>query len=148
MLQRDWEFLLHSSFQIILRPLEDFKMIRLAAIIIFMAISFNAHAKNPGESAVSCVDARSGDGKVTFRNTCNEQIFVIWCGDLKYTKKRCGDGPKGGFYTHSDNIGAGEEKEVAVDGNYRFAACKGGISFGNDGTYIDNPNGGFKCLKR
>lgn len=105
--------------------------------------------RNPGESAQRCVSARStGGGKVAFTNNCGEKVFVIWCGDLKHTKKRCGDGPKGGFYTHSENIGAGDEATTDVNGPYRYAACKGSISFGNDGEYQDNGSGGVQCLKR
>jgi hypothetical protein len=117
--------------------------------VLLLAVGLNAQARNPGESAQSCVNAESGGGgKVTFTNNCSEKVFVIWCGDLKYTKKRCGDGPKGGFYTHSNNIGPGDDVTTHVNGQYRYAACKGSISFGNDGEYEDNANGGFRCLKR
>ena len=113
-----------------------------------MLLSLNAYAKNPGESAQSCVDASSGNGKVTFTNNCGERVFVIWCGDLKYSQKRCGDGPRGGFYTQSVNIDAGGTSTADINGQYHYADCKGSISFGNDGEYEDNANGGFRCLQR
>ena len=116
--------------------------------VLLLAISFNAQAKNPGESAQRCVDASSSNGKVTFTNNCGEKVFVIWCGDLTYSKKRCGDGPKGGFYTQSSNIDDGESKTTEIKGQYSYAACKGSISFGNDGEYEDNARGGYRCLPR
>lgn len=124
-------------------------MIRLASIIFIILISFNAHARNPGESAQNCVNASAKGDAVTFKNNCGEKIFVIWCGELKYSKKRCGDGPKGGFYTHSFNMEAGAKRdETIMKGAWWYAACKGGISFGNDGEYKDYPDGSVECLKR
>jgi hypothetical protein len=125
-------------------------MIKFATTMLLLALSFGAHAaRNPGESAQECVDVTKGAaGKVSFTNTCGEKIFVIWCGDLKYSKQRCGNGPKGGFYTHSANLAPGQSNDVAFDGRFSYAACKGGISFGNDGEYLDTPSGGIQCLKR
>jgi hypothetical protein len=117
-------------------------------VVLLLAISFNAQAKNPGELATSCVDASSSNGKVTFKNNCGVPVFVIWCGDLTYSKKRCGDGPKGAFYTQSTNINAGDKQTTDIKGQYNYAACKGSISFGNDGEYVDTPSGGIKCLVR
>lgn len=58
--------------------------------------------KNPGESAMQCVDiSKNKDGRTVFKNICSEQIFVLYCGELTSSKGRCGDGPKGGYYTHS-----------------------------------------------
>jgi hypothetical protein len=124
-------------------------MIKLATMTLLLALGVSAHARNPGESAQQCVDVTKGKaGKVTFRNTCGEKIFIVWCGDLKYSKQRCGNGPKGGFYTHSNNFAPGQSSDVVFDGRFSYAACKGGISFGNDGEYIDSPGGGIQCLKR
>ena len=123
----------------------------LAVLVLAAGFSASAHARNPGESAQSCVRAESGrNGDVTFSNTCSEKIFVLWCGDQKFTKKRCGDGPRGGFYTHSDNIEPGGETPAHMreGGSYKYAACKGSISFGNDGEYKDSPNGQYRCLPR
>ncbi|QKO23273.1 hypothetical protein [Rhodoferax sp. BAB1] len=122
------------------------RLLSIAACLLVVTV--NAHARNPGENAQRCVDVSERNGRVTFTNTCNKQIFVIWCGDLKYTKKRCGDGPKGGFYTHSDNLRPGAEKEIVVEGQYRYAACVGGISFGNSGEYEDDARGRYRCLPR
>ncbi len=120
----------------------------LAAAALLMVVAVNAHARNPGESAQRCVDASEKNGRVTLTNTCNKQIFVLYCGDLKYSKKGCGEGPKGGFYTHSNNVQPGASTDFVVEGRYRYAACVGGISFGNSGEYEDFPNGSFRCLPR
>jgi hypothetical protein len=122
-----------------------------AVLVLAAGLAGNAHARNPGESAQNCVHAESGrDGDIKLTNTCREQIFVMWCGDQKYTKKRCGDGPRGGFYTHSDNIDPGGETTAHVrdGGSFKYGACKGSISFGNDGEYKDGPNGQYRCLPR
>lgn len=104
--------------------------------------------KLPGESAQSCVNARTNGDTLTFTNNCSEHVFVLWCGDLKYTKKKCGDGPSGGYYTQSENIPPGKESTTTINGQYHYAACKGGISFGNDGNYKDHSDGTITCLKR
>ena len=118
----------------------------LVAGLLLLAMGGVAEAKNPGKSADRCVTA-SG---VTITNNCSEQVFILWCGDLKYSNQRCGDGPKGGFYTHSDNLRPGQSKELAIkpNGGYNYASCYGGISFGNDGEYRDYPNGNYDCLPR
>lgn len=124
--------------------------------IAMLITSSTLHAKNPGESAMDCLEVKGSSDKVTFRNHCGGRIFVIWCGELKYSKKRCGDGPKkagngvatAGFYTHSFNMDAATEREETIAGEYRYAACKGGISFGNDGEYRDDADGSFVCQKR
>lgn len=85
----------------------------------------------------------------TLTNTCNQQIFVIWCGDQKWSNKRCGDGPNGAFYTHLDNLFPGKSLSIVLNdnGTYQYGACTGGISFGNAGEYKDFPNGGYSCFK-
>ncbi|MFX4717343.1 hypothetical protein ABTB07_20790 [Acinetobacter baumannii] len=113
-----------------------------------LCAAFGAHAKNPGESAMHCVDARSGNEEVTFSNNCGEKVFLIYCGDLKYSRKRCGDGPGGGYYTHSQNISPGEQGKIHVQGKYRYFSCKGSISFGNGGTYREIGTDSVECLKR
>lgn len=137
-------------------------MIRLVGICValfVMAVNFSAYAKNPGVPASDCVVVSRGgsdNSTVKFSNRCNEKIFVIWCGNLKHTSKECGDGPKdvgkglksAGFFTHSANIEAGGSTTTQVKGQFRYAACKGGISFGNDGEYTDDASGGFRCLNR
>ena len=102
--------------------------------------------RKAGESAQNCVRASVRGETLTFQNSCGEHVFVIWCGDLKYSKKKCGD--NGMYYNMSANIEAGGETTAQITGQYRYAACKGGISFGNDGSYRETGNGGVECLKR
>ncbi|MBN1839453.1 MAG: hypothetical protein JW802_05355 [Campylobacterales bacterium] len=112
--------------------------------LLMVAFTSQALAKNPGKSASSCVNVVG----TTITNNCSQNVFVIWCGDLKYSSKRCGDGPNGGFYTHSDNFKPGQSKtlEVKPGKTYRYASCFGKISFGNNGMYTDSPNGSYRCL--
>ena len=118
----------------------------LVALVLLLAMTGIAEAKNPGVSADKCVNA-SG---TTITNNCSEQVFILWCGDLQYSNQRCGNGPKGGYYTHSDNLRPGQSKDLAVkpNGHFMYAACFGGISFGNSGEYRDYPNGNYDCLPR
>ena len=107
-----------------------------------------AAARNPGRNAMECVDARRQQGDIAFHNRCAHKIFVVWCGEMKYSKKRCGDGPSGNrFYTHSTNIGPGETQFARGIGSFRYAACEGGIAFGKD-EIRDEPDGSFTCVAR
>jgi hypothetical protein len=119
----------------------------LAALLL--AVTFHAQARNPGESASRCVTAQAdGKGHVTFTNRCSEKIFVMWCGDLTHTKKRCGDAPDGGFYTHTGNVEAGQSYSTAVKGRFNYAACKGSVGFGKKGYWTDDPDGSYRCVKQ
>lgn len=80
-----------------------------------------------------------------FRNNCGAKVFILWCGDLKYTRKKCGDGPNGGYYTYSDNIGAGKEVSANIAGRYSYNACMGSIGFDSAG-YRNDASGGVTCL--
>lgn len=103
-------------------------------------------SKNTGKSAMQCVSVNQVKDDVQFTNTCDKQIFIVWCGDLKYTKQKCGDGPKGNsYYTHSNNIMPGQTISTSVTGQYKYAACEGGIAFGKD-EIQDRPDGGFTCI--
>lgn len=109
-------------------------------------------ADNRGQSAMDCVAVSAGAEQpqgveVVFTNNCDEQIFMIWCGDLQFSEDKCGDGPDGHYYTHSDNIEPGMSNEIRLKsgGSYQFASCYGGISFGNSGEYTDEPDGSFTC---
>jgi hypothetical protein len=105
-----------------------------------------AAAGNPGRSAMECVTATREQDNVAFHNTCAFKIFVVWCGELKYSKKRCGDGPAGNsFYTHSNNVEPGATMRAFGVGSYRFAACEGGIAFDKK-PIQDQPDGSFTCV--
>lgn len=99
----------------------------------------------PGEEQPNGVE-------VVLTNNCSEQVFILWCGDLEFDRKGCGDGPSNegssGFYTHSTNLAAGQSNGIRLKhgGSYNYAACFGGIGFGNDGHYSDDPDGTFRCL--
>lgn len=122
-------------------------MFRLAGIIFIMLISFNAHASNPGESAENCVEVSANDSgdKITFKNTCHEKIFVLWCG-----ASDCGGGLKkvggAGFYTEFINLDADARSELHGRADeVHYAACKGTLTAGKPKDYTDDADGGFNC---
>jgi hypothetical protein len=123
------------------------KVILIAALAILCAVGGHAMAKNSGESAHTCV---SNDRMGNIVNNCGEQVFIIWCGNLQYSNKACGDGPNGSYFTHSNNLkpGASETIKVKPGGQYFLGSCFGGISFGNSGEYEDSPNGSYTCLPK
>ena len=91
---------------------------------------------------------------VTFKNQCNKQIFLLWCGNLRfYTGNTCGTKTSSGVYYSSstnmipDELSQTQKKEVLKGGQIEYAACYGGIGFCNNGDYKDYPDGSFECLK-
>ncbi len=120
-------------------------MVAAALLAAFAGMPVHA-AGNPGRSAMDCVSATRDKQDVKFSNSCSHKVFVVWCGELKYSKSRCGDGPKGNsFYTHSSNIAPGESTYARGIGEYRYAACEGGIAFGKS-EIQDRPDGSFACI--
>lgn len=117
----------------------------LAMLLAFFVTGASA-AGNPGRSAMECVSASRDKQDIVFRNSCNYKVFVVWCGEQKYTKKKCGDGPAGNsFYTHSNNIEAGSSTRASGIQEYRYAVCEGGIGFGK-AEIKDSPDGSFQCI--
>lgn len=128
----------------------------LFMFIVFIGLglfSSNLYAGNPGKSAMNCISTSTNSSKydnLVFKNRCSYQVFVVWCGDLKWSKKGCGDGPKNSYYTQSANIEAYGRKSTTLQrgGRYSYAACKGKIGFGTKG--IKHParsNGRFTCTR-
>lgn len=121
--------------------------------ISVMMFNINLYAGNPGKSAMNCVSAHTNSknsNNLVFKNQCSYQVFVVWCGDLKYSKKECGDGPKNTYYTQSANISGYDETSTSLKkgGSYSYAACKGKISFGSKGIkHPSENNGRFRCKK-
>jgi len=130
------------------------KQISVYGLMIFLGFTFNytAHAGgNPGKAAMNCLSITKDNNsrkqtKIHLRNRCNQQIFYFYCGDLKYTRKRCGH--TSNYYTHSNNLKPGKKGSFVLrkGGSYRYGACIGGIGFSNGGTYKAR-GGRFTCLK-
>lgn len=123
----------------------------VSCVLVFL--STNLSAGNPGKNAMSCVSASTNSktyNNLIFKNRCSYKVFVVWCGDLKSSKKRCRGGSNYGFYTHSTNMKAYSSKKTSIKkgGSYSYAACKGGISFGSKGIkHPANKNGRFTCTR-
>ena len=76
----------------------------LVLFLLLGSFSEQALAENRGESAMDCLIVSDGAEQpsgveIVFTNQCDEQIFMLWCGELQFSDRRCGDGPNGGFYT-------------------------------------------------
>lgn len=104
-----------------------------------------------GSSAANCVaQSRSGD-KVMLTNNCGRNIFIIYCGELKYSNSRCGRDKN--YFTHSANSKPGEISQVwsttvvSPTSELRWGACFGQIGFGNDGDFQAWADGSYACLK-
>lgn len=114
-----------------------------------LLVVFNTGASaagNLGRSAMECISDSRDKDDVIFKNRCDYKVFVVWCGDMKYSKKKCGDGPQGNnFYTHSSNIGPGGQTWARGIKEFKYAACEGGIGFGKD-EIKDSPDGSFTCI--
>ena len=133
-------------------------MNRLAGIMIFMLLSFNAFAgygpSNPGVSAEDCVSvsASESSGNLTIKNTCSEKVFVVWCASMPRDMERYSCGPKAGnsrFYTETLNLNAGGEVTWNLTGEFHYAACKGLVPAGESTAqyYADDGKGGFQCKR-
>jgi hypothetical protein len=151
---------LKGLFSYLIRLIFTMKYGKIFSTLLLSTIALSAlevSAANPGKVVMECVETErerseydNGD-ELEFQNTCGFDIFVIYCGDLRYSDRECGDGPDDGYYTHSRNIEAGDSYSIDLDKgqnkNVSYGACKGGISFGNDGHYKDFPNASFNCMK-
>ena len=128
-------------------------------ILVYLTISFGIAifpsyvlAGNPGEVATNCIldssEASGSSVKLTFKNRCHYKVFVVWCGDMKYSDKQCGTGKN--YYTHSANIDALSSASTTIKpkGRYSYAACKGGIGSGSKGIeHLSEWQGRFTCTK-
>lgn len=102
-------------------------------------------------NALKCIstssDTRGSYDTITFKNNCSEKVFVIWCGDLQYSSSTCGS--QKNYFTHSVNLptpGYTANTYLKKNGRFRYAACYGGIGFGNDKDFIGYSDGSFVCL--
>jgi len=129
-------------------------MKNIVLIIALLIAGTSCYAGNPGKSALYCVNATTNSkssGNLIFTNNCNHKVFVVWCGDLKWSKKTCGDGKNNSFYTHSANIAPGAKHDTTLKdypASYKYAACKGQIGFGSKGIiHKASSNGSYTCTK-
>lgn len=120
-------------------------MKKLILTITLIALSVPAFSENPGRVA-GCVSLRTIDEKtIEFHNGCGEKVFVIYCGDLVYSNKKCGDGPDGGYFTQSINLAPGQNRRIDAH-RIQYGACYGSIGFGHE-EFSDTPMGRFSCNK-
>ena len=105
-----------------------------------------SYADNP---AMACVQTHWEGNNYIFRNTCDHNVFVMYCTEGKKTSgKFCGDytgskGLKGSFYTHSFNLKAGKKQSKYKPRGIRYGACKGMTGFGR--YFTDHKDGSYVC---
>ncbi|WP_152598769.1 hypothetical protein [Janthinobacterium sp. RA13] len=115
-------------------------------LFLLLVLPMQAKAGNPGNDASRCVSTSAEGEAIWFENTCQTDVFVMYCGELLYDKKTCGSLPGGGYFTHTKNLkpGARDSMKVKKGGSYRYGACVGGVGFGRDG-WIDKSDGSYEC---
>jgi hypothetical protein len=98
---------------------------------------------------MECVSTKWDGNNFVFKNSCDYNIYVMYCGtDKKISGKYCGDYKgsaknKGTYYTHTFNLKAGKTKSKWKPGNLKYGACKGMTGFGR--SFTDRPDGSFSC---
>lgn len=111
-----------------------------------VSMAKKSNSENTGRDAMRCLTITRDKEDLYFENTCSQPIFVVWCGDMKNTKRKCGDGPAGNnFYTESMNVPVGRRMKTYGVGSYKYAACEGSIGFRKK-EIQDRPDGTFTCI--
>jgi hypothetical protein len=104
--------------------------------------------------ASDCVAAQrsrsmSGWDQIAFRNVCDGQIFIIYCGQLQFNRNVCDGSRASSYFSHSINLRAGQSHTVDVQsgGWLEWGACEGSIGFENNGHFSDDNRGTYSCLR-
>lgn len=125
------------------------------ALPVWAAGSAPSLSASQGYDTSDCVAidrsrSNSGWDQIDFRNVCNAQIFVIYCGELQFNQNVCDGSRRSSYYSHSINLRAGQRHTVDVQsgGWLRWGACGGSIGFENDGHFTDDDRGYYSCLAR
>lgn len=125
-------------------------MRRTSCLTLLTAITLSltglAQADN---SALQCVSTHWEGDNYVFTNTCDHNIYVMYCStDKKISGKFCGDYKgstkgKGSYYTHTFNLKVGKTQKKWRPGSIQYGACKGMTGFGR--SFSDRPDGSFAC---
>lgn len=129
------------------------KNIFVDMVALFMLSTFLcAQAGNPGQDAMHCLEVSmeqsSNSTRIYFNNICDYKIFVVWCGDVKYSNRKCGSLEQ--YFTHSTNIKPHQTEGavIEINGDIKYAACVGGIGFGSKGIYHPSiEKGKYACTE-
>lgn len=118
-------------------------------LILTTLVCTNLFAMNPGIDANKCIDTRADGHVVTLTNNCVENVYVFFCGDIKFSQERCGSLTRNAFYTHINNLKPFGKIifELEQSGIYFYGACFGVAQTPQD-AFEDYPNGDYKCLRR
>ena len=116
---------------------------------LFALLMLTLNSSYADNSAIDCVTTSWDKDNFIFQNTCDYNIYVMYCTKGKKTSgKFCGDykgskGEKGSYYTHTFNLKVGKSKSKWRPKGIEFGACKGMTGFGRD--FSDNPDGTYRC---
>ena len=125
------------------------RLIFVVFVLVFSCVHLSI-AQEAGENADVCINASKSSRKAIIKNMCDYDILVVYCGELKDHKERCGDGPKilghnpypsSGYYTQTQALRAGEKMEIGIKGKINFSACR------LDEEFTDDDNGDVTCRK-
>lgn len=118
-------------------------------VLTIMLLTVNtSHANNSG---MSCLSTQWDGDNLVFKNSCNYNIYVMYCSpEKKISGKYCGGYKgsaknKGTYYTHTFNLKAGKTKSKWKPKNLQYGACKGMAGFGR--SFTDKKDGSYSCEK-
>ena len=100
---------------------------------------------------MECLSTSRDGNNFIFKNSCEHNIYVMYCGaSKKISGKICGGYKgsakgKGTYYTHTFNLKSGKTKSKWKPGDIKYGACKGMTGFGR--SFSDKPDGSFACEK-
>lgn len=111
------------------------------SVLVLLILSINVYA----EDALECVEVGKGERSQFIFNTCDVEVEVIWCHDLKdpgYGRGLCGYQKK--YYQKQAVLQPSEQKQnyfsLPFESTLYIAACKGGhystSQIGIDGGYL------------
>ena len=96
-----------------------------------------AHSQS---DAAQCLDARAGETRLHFHNSCNRNIRVYYCRPAGSSEGRCGGGAgtEQPYYTNSIALRGGQERSLPSTAEIHYAVCFGGERFSSDsgGLYV------------
>ena len=138
------------------RKLSFLSSLLFAMLLLVDGATAQSPRFNTGQDAQTCISYSVTKAcnlckeEVTLTNNCSRYAFVAYCGESNVGGSgSCSS--KGRYYQMSHNLdGVGESVATHMAPNifFRFMACEGSISFGNDGQYEEDGAGGYTCLRQ
>lgn len=108
---------------------------RLLMAVFASVIVLGPGAAHSQGDAAQCLDARAGETRLHFRNSCNRDIRVYYCRPAGSSEGRCGGGvgAEQPYYTNSLALRGGQERSLPSTDEIHYAVCFGDERFSSDG---------------